>query len=400
MDNKNIPYKNTSYKNIPCKNSPCRNITIIGAGPVGCYTGYLLAKSGHQVDIYEQKAELGIPIQCTGLVTAGLEQFNFPLEEFLINTTNKIEVYTPKQKLAINQKEYVICRRKFDNYLAGRARQAGVRIHLNHAFLRKEGNSLIIKDKINGQEKILLPEIVIAADGPLSPTAKAFGFYHPEREHFFGIQAVVEGNFEPAAYQAYFGNEICPELFAWIVPESSSRARVGLAARKNTQYYFNQLIKEKNKDKNKGNSSPENDFKIKEIQAGVIPLYHPKQKIRKGNCYLVGDASSFVKATTLGGLIPGLKQAEILAKCLSRGKDYEQEVKPLRKEMNLHLRLHRIFRKFSDRDWDRLVSYAGQPRIQKVFEAYSRDNPIPLVAKALWKEPRLLRFGKYLFKRR
>ncbi|MBT4805454.1 NAD(P)-binding protein [Candidatus Woesearchaeota archaeon] len=27
-------------------------IAIIGAGPIGCYAGYLLAKSGHNVSIY------------------------------------------------------------------------------------------------------------------------------------------------------------------------------------------------------------------------------------------------------------------------------------------------------------------------------------------------------------
>ena len=132
------------------------------------------------------------------------------------------------------------------------------------------------------------------------------------------------------------------------------------------------------------------------MQAGTIPVYHPAQKLQKDNCYLLGDAAGFVKATTLGGLVPGLKQAEILTDCIHNGKDYEKELKPITKKLKLHLMVRRILDKFSDDDWDKLVSYINQPKVQKVFEKYTRDNPVPLVSMALLKEPRFLRFVKYL----
>ena len=53
--------------------------------------------------------------------------------------------------------------------------------------------------------------------------------------------------------------------------------------------------------------------------------------------------------------------------------------------------------KFSDGDWDHLVGYVAQPKIQKVFERYTRDNPIPLISHVLLREPRFLRFLRYLF---
>ena len=134
----------------------------------------------------------------------------------------------------------------------------------------------------------------------------------------------------------------------------------------------------------------------KEIQAVTIPIYHPKQKLQSENCYLAGDAAGYVKATTLGGLVPGLQQARILADCIIHSKNYEKEIAPIRRKMWLHLKVHEIFDKFNDGDWDTLVSYVSQPKIQKVFEQHTRDNPIPLVMKSLLKEPRFLRFGKYL----
>ena len=223
------------------------------------------------------------------------------------------------------------------------------------------------------------PDIIIAADGPLSPAAKAFGLYHPGRKNYYGIQAVVEGNFDPQTIKTYFGNEICPGLFAWITPESSKTARVGLAALKNSRAYFDAFMKQQG-------------FIVKEMQAGAIPLFNPQQQLQKDNCYVLGDAAGYVKATTLGGLIPGLKQAEILADCLINQKNYEQEIQPLKRKMRLHLRAQKLLMKFSDQDWDKLVSYVAQPRIQKLFEKYTRDNPIPLVAGILWREPRFFRF--------
>ncbi|MBI2102690.1 NAD(P)/FAD-dependent oxidoreductase [Candidatus Woesearchaeota archaeon] len=361
------------------------NITIIGAGPIGCYAGYLLAKEGHLVTIYENHPQIGSPIQCTGILTSDFDQFGFSLDSFLVNTIDSIEVYSPSnKKIVIKQKDYIVCRIKFDNFFADKARKAGAKILVNHSFQRKEGKELIIKDTKNNTEIRVNPDIVIAADGPLSPTAKAFGFYYPKRENYYGVQAVVEGTFEPHTIKTYFGNDVCPGLFAWIAPESATTARVGVATLKNSKYYFDRFMKA-------------HHFTAKEMQAGTIPVYHPQQRLHKDNCYLVGDAAGYVKATTLGGLIPGLQQAEILARCITEKKNYCRELKPLRKRMWTHLQVHKIMDRFSDADWDRLISYVNQSKVQEVFEKYTRDNPIPLVSMALLKEPRFVRFMKYLF---
>ncbi len=362
-----------------------KNIVIIGAGPIGCYAGYHLAQAGHAVTIYENHPQIGSPIQCTGLLTHDFDQFNLPMDSFLVNTLQHIEVFSPNgEKLRINQKEYLVCRIKFDTFFANLARREGAEIFVNHAFVRKEGNVLVIKDSVAGVEKRVVPDIVIAADGPLSPTAKAYNFYHPARENFYGIQATVSGTFDSTTYQAYFGNDICPGLFAWVVPESATQARVGLATKQHTKKYFDTFMRKRG-------------YTPIDMQAGTIPIYHPNQILRQDNCYLLGDASSFVKATTLGGLVPGLKQAEIVAKCIiTNDTTLNKSLTFVRKRLKLHLCIHRIFQKFSDADWNRLVGYMNQPRIQKILEKHTRENPLPIVLKALIKEPRFLYFGKYL----
>ena len=360
------------------------NIVIIGGGPIGCYTGHLLALKGHTITIYEEHKTIGSPIQCTGLLTAEFDRFKFPMDSFLINTFNEVCVKTENQNLTINQKEYLICRTKFDQFFATLATNAGATINTSHSFLRKEEKELIIKDLKNNTEIRISPDIVIAADGPLSKTLKAYNFYEPTRKQYYGIQAVVEGDFSSGRFDTYFGETICPDLFIWVVPESNTKARVGLASTKDTRKLFDDFMKKQS-------------FKVLEMQAGTIPIYNPKQKVHSSNCYAVGDAATHVKATTLGGLVPGLKSAQILVECIEKGKNYHKALLPVRKKLYTHLIARKILNKFSDSDWDTLIKLVSQARIQKVFQKYSRDNPIPLLFHSILREPRFLLFTKHLF---
>ena len=45
-------------------------IAIIGAGPIGSYAAYMLAKKGIDVNVYEEHKVIGKPVQCTGIVSS------------------------------------------------------------------------------------------------------------------------------------------------------------------------------------------------------------------------------------------------------------------------------------------------------------------------------------------
>ena len=165
-----------------------KTVAIIGAGPVGCYTGYLLAKAGWKVTIYENHAQVGLPIQCTGLLTHDFDKLGIPTSAFLVNTLTRIDVFSPQKFASIPQKEYLVCRTKFDTYFADIARKAGASIFVSHSFVRKDNNGDIVISRTElGDEIKISPDIIIGADGPLSPTAKAFGFFEMKRENYYGV---------------------------------------------------------------------------------------------------------------------------------------------------------------------------------------------------------------------
>jgi len=354
----------------------------VGAGPVGCFLGHLLAKQGKDVTIYEEHAVIGKPMQCTGLVTKELDRIMKFRKDFVLNRLNIARVCSHKNYAEIDVDEYVLDRVKFDRYLAGMAVKSGAKIVLGAEVIDVGRNSVVIKDK-KGIRRIKA-EIIIGADGPNSIVAKKINKI--KRRNYIGLQARVRGNFEDNKYITYFGG-ICPGFFAWIVPESRSIARIGLACKRDVRGCFNKFLR-KLKMNNKD---------IIDKQGGLIPIYDGKIDVQKGNMYLVGDSAGQVKATTGGGLVFGLKAAKILADCIINGKNYSKMLRRMNKELYMHLMIRRMLNKFNDRDFSYLIKLVKGKKVQNVLKESSREYPSKLMFKLLLNEPRFLFFAKKIF---
>lgn len=358
-------------------------ITIIGAGPVGCYTGYLLAKAGEDVQIFEEHERIGVPVQCTGITTTALAEVIELRKDFILNKLKGVRVFSKKGYAEIKSEEIVLDRERFDRYLAEKAMDEGVEIFLNHRFINKKSDLIEIKNKENNKTKNIRTDKLIGADGPLSAVARASKMYG-KRDFYLGMQARVKierGNF----YEVFFGSA-CPNFFAWIVPENDSVARVGLATKSYTKFYFSNFL----------NRMKTN--KIMDKQAGLIPIFNPKNKIEKSNVYLVGDAAGQVKATTGGGIVPGLASAKILVDCVLNKKSYEKEFKKgVGRELSLNLKLRRVLNRFNDRDYDYLIDLINKKKVKDILNKYNRDYPSKLLFKLLINEPRFLYFIKRMF---
>ena len=360
-------------------------ISIIGAGPSGCFLAYELAKAGFEVHIFEEHKETGLPVQCTGLVTKELFDLIPLKKEFLVNKLDTVKVIAPNKQFAeIKVNEFLLDRSKFDQYLLKKAVNAGANIHFTHRFIDyNHQNKKVILKKDNKIKKINTNTLV-GADGPLSQVAKSAGIYG-NRKFFIGMQAIVKANFSKNTYKTFFGN-IAPGFFAWIVPESSNQARIGLATRQNTRQYFNNFLKGKGK--------------VIALQSGIIPTYNKNQKVRKNNVYLTGDAATFCKATTGGGLVPGLKSANILADCIINNKNYASSLKKVRHQLLMHNLIRSTLNRFSTSDYNKLIAYIDTPKIASILYKHNRDSVLALIPKLLLAEPGFLYFSKCLFQKK
>ncbi len=356
-------------------------VSIIGAGPSGSYAGYLLAKAGHDVTIYEDHAEIGKPVACTGIVTKALFDVIEYDKEYVINELEAVDVIGPgNEKTRIPLHEYVICRIKFDNYVADKARDAGAAIELNHRYINREGNTLIFR--VNGQTIKRDADILIGADGPLSKVAQTTGIGN-KNQFWVGMQATIKASFNPQVFTTWFG-DIAPGFFAWSVPENESLSRVGVAVTndKNCAQCFQRLMKMVGGE-------------IIDRQGAPIPIYNHKSMIERGNTYLVGDAAGLVKDTTGGGIITGMLSSKILAESLESGTSYSKNVNKLRKELWIHNKLRAMLNKFSDKDYARLIRWMNNPQVQEILYRYPREYPSRFMLKLVLAEPRFAYFAKY-----
>ena len=355
-------------------------ISIIGAGPAGCHTAYLLSKNNLEVNVFEDHSQIGKPVQCTGIVTSAIKDI-IPLnKKFLVNKINEVEVFSPNNKsieLKLKNPNYVLDREKFDRFLAEKAEKAGAKIYLNHKFVDFKKPYILFDNK-----KHYKTDILIGADGPLSKVAKVTGLYK-KREFVIGLQARISSRFKKSLVEFYLEKD----YFGWIVPESTDSARVGIATKNNAKLHFKNFLKRINK-----------NYRTKEYQSGIIPLYNPSVKTQTDSVYLVGDAATMVKPTTYGGIVQGLMASEELAKAIINNQNYEKLWrKRIGKELGYGLMIRKTMDNFSSKDYDELIDLVNKGGVKRVLSSIDRDFPSKMIFKLALKQPKLLKFIKNLY---
>lgn len=366
-----------------------RKITIIGAGPVGCYLAYLLSKNNHNVLVVEEHKKIGLPVQCTGILTSKIKDIVEIKKSFLVNTIKKTRICSPKKRfLEVDiEDNYIVDRKKFDGYFYNLAKESNVKFILNSKFLDYDKKNKLVKIKTNNnikQNKIkqIKTDILIGCDGPVSRVYKLIN--KKKRKYWLGLQTIARlKNDNSVEFYPWI------KTYAWVVPENKRTVRIGLATKdKSAKKQFNRFLNHRLGVKKK----------IIALQSGLIPEYNPKIKFCKNNIYLAGDAALQVKATTGGGLIPGLLSARACAKSIIQKKDYNKELKKINgKNLKAHLYLRNLLNKFSDKDWESLIKTFQDPRLKEALKEYNRDSPIKLLIKLFLSKPSLIKYVRYIF---
>ncbi len=354
-------------------------ISIIGGGPSGSSAAHDLARKGHEVHLFEENSEIGIPCHCTGIVTKVLWEHIPKKKELILNELKSVRIHGPSTFTDVPLSEFVLDRAGLDKYLAQRASDAGVSIHYNQRFTGVQNRQLMFSSSDTQSPK--QADVLIGADGPRSAVAKATNIFG-ERRFYLGVQATASGNFVPDRFEVWFGT-VCPGFFAWLVPESESVARIGIAALESPQKYFQPFIKKHAK-------------KIISYQGGPIPWFNKSSKqftMHNGlPTYLVGDAGGLVKATTGGGIITGIMSGQLCAQAIEQQTSYEKLLAPLKRELWLHDFMRSMLNKFSDADYDHLIELMSTPKVKNILFNHPREFPSRFLCKLLLAQPRFMKF--------
>lgn len=356
------------------------DIVVVGAGPAGSYVSFLLAKAGYNVNQFELKKDIGVPMQCTGIVTESINQIISLPKDLIINKVNYVSVNVENTNTKIPLNDIVIDRIGFDKYLSKIACEAGVKLHLN-SFVKEVGENHVsyIQNQQIFRKKF---DILIGADGPKSIV---FRKINPQfkRHYYKGKQYIVKGNFDITTYQTYFGDFI-KGFFGWVVPESNDSARIGLASPINPGPILDVFMKRF-------------DCKIISSQGGLIPIYD-QVRLNKKNIYIIGDAALMVKATTGGGIIQGLKAAKLLSDSIINKKNFSKLFEQnLKSELEASKMIRNVLDKFSEKDYIDLIKIINSKKVNKILSQTTRDDPVLLMIKLFLARPSLIRFIPKLF---
>jgi len=365
----------------------CDKAIIIGASTAGLFAAYLLAKERIPVQVYDERESLGQPAR-TLIVTSKLsEVLGFVPREAILNRVDRIELLSANRHASVRLQEpdLVIERQRLIELLARKASEEGTEICLGFKFLgfEDEVDRLVVslRDQVNGRDHTVATNVLIGADGVLSNVAKAASRDSRETVAIVQAKVVLPEKASSECVKVWFDRQRT-QFFYWLIPESESRAAIGLISRN-------------------GKSARESleDFlrslrcETLELQASRVPLHNPllepSRTISSSRILFIGDAGGQVKATTVGGVVAGLRGAKAAVKGVVGQLPYRKTVRPLKRELDLHSLMRAILNRFGDGDYDRLLELLNT-RTRTVLAAHNRDEFKGAFFRLLLNQPRLL----------
>jgi len=370
--------------------SQCRQeITVVGGSAAGFFGAYLLARKGFPVQVVEQAEHLD-PALRTLIVTSRIRDLLGPVSESaVVNQIRRFELFADGRvaTVPLERPDLIVERSKLIVDLAEQAQSAGARLLFGRRFLSLKGTSdglaLVVARNEDGDTEEVRAKTVIGADGAVSKVAQAAGW--PRQQTVPLIQAIVHlpTDLPRDAVRIWFVPEDTP-YFYWLIPESPTRGVLGLIGEdgQQTRVRLERFLEK-------------HSLVPTEFQAARIPLYTRwvpvHRRFAEGCVYLIGDAASQVKVTTVGGIVTGFRGALGVAEAISSGGT-SRELRALRRELDLHLLIRKALHHFTQMDYSRLLHLLNTSR-QQPLSVYTRDE----AGKVLWhlcrSQPRLLLLG-------
>jgi len=351
------------------------DVVVIGGGPAGSYVAYKLAGMGYGVVVLERKEKLGERVCCTGIISQECVDSFAINNNVILRQVNSARLFSPSGRLLrLWRQETQACivdRAAFDVAVSDRAQGKGAEYVLNSLVRDIEFND----DRVNveairsGERLNFEARVVVIATGFGSKLSEGLGLGKAS-DFVIGVRAEVE-TIGVDEVEVFFGQEIAPGFFAWLVPTSPSKALVGLLSRRSPGLYLKKLM-----------SALLAEGKIASTEAelsyGGIPL-KPLAKTCRQRLIVVGDAAGQVKPTTGGGIYYGLLCADIAANTLHQALDnddlsakglasYERQ---WRRKLGRELKIGYYARKFYERLSDRHID-----RIFAIIEANGIDEAL------------------------
>lgn len=374
------------------------DVTVIGAGPSGCFTAWQIALSGFKVLVIEEHQEIGLPVQCAGLISPRAMELAGIDKSVVINEFTGLHVFSPLgASLYLESNREVplaINRTAFDQQIAAKAENAGAILvkGLKVDGIERISDGFRLTATDNNKTVTMNTKMLIGADGAHSTVARwlELNCYNPYAV-MYSVDAELK-NSDTNLISVFLGQNIAPGWFGWHIPLDSKTCRIGtgyalVQPKYSAQHYFQELV----------NLYKQifQDLKIIRCTGGTVPL-GLMPKIYSPHAMLVGDAASQTKPISGGGIYMGLKGAQIcgqvVVEALNEGDLSEIKLSRYQKlwememgeEITCAMTHRECFMDFRDEDIELVIRFLNKPLCKKLILKYGDiDYPSHLAKKFL-----------------
>jgi digeranylgeranylglycerophospholipid reductase len=304
------------------------DLVVAGAGPGGLYAARRALQRGLSVHVFDKKPVIGIPVRCGEYfpVRKEMEYLLPDAEEYMHvfdvprdvvdNFCKSVRVISPKgREYEFDFEAYVLDRTALEQWIANEVEQLGGVIQLSTPVDLFDVNGDIL---VGGNPAdAVRARVVIAADGFPSKVARSAGIltddYMTPNNVAINYEYLISNlDVDQAVTEMYFGADVAPGGYGWIIPKGDRTANVGIGIRttyskrndgkKYLQYLVEGYMLTKTKLK---------DGKPGPMIADVLPVDGPLNRTYSNHVLAVGDAAGMVMPTNGGGISTAMITGEI-----------------------------------------------------------------------------------------